>query len=169
MTIQDWGAVGELVGAIAVIISLVYLALQLRQNTKAMRTSAAWDAEVIWGKSNFEAAHNPESAILMSRGSSENASESDFSETEIAQLYLLVRGCFQVTQAQWWLWKGGSLPDEVWEMRKTWAANFIQAPVVNSIWQGELKQFILTDEFVQDILSATPEGKLSYSPISTSE
>ena len=34
MTIQDWGAIGEIVGAIAVVASLVYLAIQIRQNTQ---------------------------------------------------------------------------------------------------------------------------------------
>jgi hypothetical protein len=34
MTIQDWGAIGELVAAVAVVISLAYLAVQIRQNTR---------------------------------------------------------------------------------------------------------------------------------------
>lgn len=33
MTIQDWGALGEIIGAVAVVASLVYLAVQIRQNT----------------------------------------------------------------------------------------------------------------------------------------
>ena len=33
------GAVGELIGAIAVVITLVYLAIQIRQNTKTVRAS----------------------------------------------------------------------------------------------------------------------------------
>ena len=37
MTIQDWGAVSEIVGAIAVIITLIYLAVQIRQNTSQIR------------------------------------------------------------------------------------------------------------------------------------
>lgn len=32
-TIQDLGAVGEFVGAIGVVITLIYLAYQIRQNT----------------------------------------------------------------------------------------------------------------------------------------
>ena len=36
MTIQDWGAIGEIVGAIAVVVTLIYLAKQIRQNTHAM-------------------------------------------------------------------------------------------------------------------------------------
>ena len=39
MTLQDLGNLGELIGAIAVVISLVYLAIQIRQNTKTLRTS----------------------------------------------------------------------------------------------------------------------------------
>ncbi len=34
MTIQDWGAIGEIVGGVGVIVTLIYLAAQIRQNTK---------------------------------------------------------------------------------------------------------------------------------------
>jgi hypothetical protein len=34
------GAVGETVGALAVLVTLVYLAVQIRQNTKAVRAAA---------------------------------------------------------------------------------------------------------------------------------
>ncbi len=36
MTIQDLGALGELLGAVAVLVTLVYLAFQTRQNTMAI-------------------------------------------------------------------------------------------------------------------------------------
>ena len=43
MTLQDLGNAGELLGAIAVLASLIYLGLQIRQNTTTVRagTSAA--------------------------------------------------------------------------------------------------------------------------------
>jgi len=34
MTIQDLGAIGDLVGGVAVLATLVYLAMQIKQNTK---------------------------------------------------------------------------------------------------------------------------------------
>jgi hypothetical protein len=37
MTIAELGALGELVGAIGVIASLIYLSVQVRQNTRAMK------------------------------------------------------------------------------------------------------------------------------------
>ncbi len=42
MTIQDLGALGELLGSVAVLVTLIYLALQTRQNTMAI--SAQLDA-----------------------------------------------------------------------------------------------------------------------------
>ena len=36
MTVMELGALGEFVGAIAVVATLVYLAVQIRQNTRAM-------------------------------------------------------------------------------------------------------------------------------------
>lgn len=40
MTIQDWGSVGELVGAVATVATLLYLAVQIRTNTLALRADA---------------------------------------------------------------------------------------------------------------------------------
>jgi hypothetical protein len=39
MTIQDWGAVGEIVGAAGVIASLLYLAIQIRQSSRTARNA----------------------------------------------------------------------------------------------------------------------------------
>ena len=33
MTIQDLGAVGEFIGGVAVLVTLIYLAVQIKQNT----------------------------------------------------------------------------------------------------------------------------------------
>jgi hypothetical protein len=39
ITIQDLGSLGELIAAIATVATLIYLAVQLRQNTRAQRSS----------------------------------------------------------------------------------------------------------------------------------
>ncbi len=40
MTLQDLGNIGEFLGAVGVIVSLVYLAIQIRRNTRVVRSSA---------------------------------------------------------------------------------------------------------------------------------
>jgi len=39
ITLQDLGNLGEILGAVGVIVSLLYLAIQIRQNTRSLRAS----------------------------------------------------------------------------------------------------------------------------------
>ncbi len=39
MTLQEWGALGELIGGIGIIVSLIYVGAQISQNTKITRVS----------------------------------------------------------------------------------------------------------------------------------
>ena len=41
MTLQDWGALGELIGGVAIIVSLIYVGLQVRQSTHATRAATS--------------------------------------------------------------------------------------------------------------------------------
>ena len=38
MSIQDWGAIGEVVSAIGVVLTLIYLTTQIRQNTRQLQS-----------------------------------------------------------------------------------------------------------------------------------
>ena len=51
LTIQDLGALGELLGSVAVLATLVYLALQTRQNTMAI--AAQLDAAALGASQNM--------------------------------------------------------------------------------------------------------------------
>ena len=165
MSIQDWGAIGEILGGIAVVISLVYLAVQLRMNTKILKANAAWDSEIAFSNANLAIARDPLFALLMNKASRVDLKPEDFTETETAQLYFIVRAALQIAQAQWWLWRSGNLPDELWDYRRRWARLFVDAPVLNPIWQAELEQHIFSEDFVQDILTAEHHGELSVSPL----
>jgi hypothetical protein len=41
VTIQDYGAIGEIVGAVATVAALLYLTFQARQNSQLLRGSMA--------------------------------------------------------------------------------------------------------------------------------
>jgi hypothetical protein len=44
VTLQDLGSIGEFIAAIATVVTLVYLAIQIRQNTRSVRTAAFQEA-----------------------------------------------------------------------------------------------------------------------------
>ncbi len=75
MSIQDWAAIAEIVGAVAVVASLIYLAVQIRQNTNGLSMSlraselAAFERNVETGNRIREAfILNPEVTELYMRG-----------------------------------------------------------------------------------------------------
>ena len=62
MNLEDLGNLGEFLAAIGVIVSLIYLALQIRQNTKSVRASTSREtARDIAGLSEM-VARDPEPA-----------------------------------------------------------------------------------------------------------
>ena len=66
MTIQDWGAVGEILGGLAVVASLVYLALQIRQNTRQISHSIE-TARVSALSQNIQAANHMRDLLIRDR------------------------------------------------------------------------------------------------------
>jgi hypothetical protein len=70
MTIQDWGAVGEIIGAFGVIASLVYLAVQIRQNTQQISHSIE-AARVASLERNIQSANRMRELLIVDRGLAE--------------------------------------------------------------------------------------------------
>jgi hypothetical protein len=46
MKLSDWASVAEIIGAVAVVVSLIYVGYQVNDNTSAIRSAAANDASV---------------------------------------------------------------------------------------------------------------------------
>ncbi len=53
-------AIGEIIGAAAVVVSLVYLAVQVRQNTKASKAATVQDMTNKWVQINLWSAESPD-------------------------------------------------------------------------------------------------------------
>jgi hypothetical protein len=95
MTIQDWGAIGEAVGGIAVLFTLVYLALQLRRTTRvAHRQTYSAGAEAI-SRFSFELAQNPQLNSVYRRALKDpNALKSD----ELIQAHAILDSYFSLME-----------------------------------------------------------------------
>ena len=85
------GAVGEISGALAVVASLLYLAIQTKANAKAMRINAVWDAETAFAQVNYDHAHDPALVDILSRALMADAKSEDFTGTELGQIHMMLR------------------------------------------------------------------------------
>ena len=68
MTLMEWGALGELIGGIAIVVSLIYVGLQIKQNTNALKLSTAHDAMADMADLNLLPAQHTEFAGIFFRG-----------------------------------------------------------------------------------------------------
>ena len=67
LTIQDLGSLGEFLGSIAVLVTLVYLAAQIRQNSEFVKAATYHSTMRARNEFNFAIATTPELSALMLR------------------------------------------------------------------------------------------------------
>ncbi len=150
MTFEQLGNLGEALGGIAVIVSLLALVYQIRQNTIAIRAQTARDSEAVWSQINISAASDPDRAALATR-IGVDSQISDFNETERYRLHMWTRGIFQQIQSDYFLWKAGILQDDLFERRMRWWRSYVRTPVVKEVFELEVKQEQLDPKFIEMI------------------
>ena len=68
MTFQDWGAIGELVGGVAVIATFVYLAIQIREYRLGMNSATFHATMQGFNQINVMLGADPTLAEVLDRG-----------------------------------------------------------------------------------------------------
>ena len=68
MTMLEWGALGELIGGIDIIVSLIYVALQIKQNTDTLKLSTIHNTAEDLADIYLVPAQNNELADIFFRG-----------------------------------------------------------------------------------------------------
>ena len=118
-------AIGQLIGAIAVLITLIYLAIQMKQNTSAVATSTYESTMTGFNDINIVVASTPELASIINRGCMNN---DELTEIETVQFNFILR-CYA---NQWWklykLYDRGSLGKSEWSIFAKEAAQFLEQP-----------------------------------------
>ena len=105
------GAIGGVVGAIAVVATLIYLAAQIRQNTKAL-TTAIYES-IIGGFNDVISFHNSdaETSSLTRRGWLE---PNELNEEEIFRFNMLARYLANHLYKLFRLYQAGVFPEAEW-------------------------------------------------------
>jgi len=157
MTIQEMGAVGELIGGIAVVVTLIYLALQIRQNTHTQRRANYGDIASNLAATLQTAAPSPEMGELIIRG------HADIDSLEPAERYRfdIFLYCWLAPFERAFLdARDGEYPEELlipmrtaiagflrteggrvwWEQRKVWFSSFGQTTIEEILSDTALDQ-----------------------------
>lgn len=141
-------AIAEVVGALAVLITLVYLAIQTRDNVKVMRSRAIWDAQVSFVEVNEMLGDGGVIAEVMYKAISDPDS---LTEKELYQVHRFLRGWFQRMEAQFALYKAGILDSEVWELRLGYAQGMLDKSPFKEWWEMDKNNAMFTVDFIKSI------------------
>ena len=95
-------AIGEITGAAAVVVSIVYLSFQIKSNTRATMARASFDASHSWAQFNEQMTLAPDDVLaLISKTYEPGATIDDVSETEYMRMVILHRTIFQKLEGQY--------------------------------------------------------------------
>ena len=150
------GAIGEIVGAVAVVASLAYLANQIRTQNSESRSAAMHNISVGF-RDSISTFADPQLAIILSKAISE---DSELSEPELIQLYVGVTKIFRVWEEAYALYRRGRLEDDIWDSMMRQYSVIMGTPAFLRVW--EERRHVFGVDFQKFADSVEPKEKLAY-------
>ena len=124
------GAIGEVVGALGVIMTLGYLAIQIRQNSAVVRSATRQAISTTQAEVGYRLAENAE---LRSSALQFTNLESTVPETELAAHFYL-RALLRTYENQYHQYVDGTFDESLWAgYRNSMAQNFA-SPAIREFW-----------------------------------
>jgi hypothetical protein len=169
LTLEALAQLGEFIGAVAVVVSLAYLAYQVRQNTHSLRSE------------NYARAHDRVAAVQARLGDPSQArvfgravwDPGTLSPAERIQFAWALYEMFGAFEFMYHQAQAGALPPEVWER---WAATlgwWTSLPGVQAWWRSKPAPFSASfTRFVEDGLergTPDPEAALRWQEFLTGQ
>ena len=131
---MNWNAIGalsEILAAIGVVVSLVYLAMQIRMS-RAENRSASIDRLVeLWGTYVGALADNPQLAVIVAKGLH------DYGQLEVAeraQVSAHLSRIMRVSEAIFMHHRDGTIDAELWNGINSSLDDISNMPLVNQWW-----------------------------------
>ena len=121
------GAIGELLGAAAVLVTLVYLSIQIRQNSKMMKANSKQSISEATQQVMFKMLDEADIMHKVLNGG-------EFDGTDQTKAWLIVRAMFRGYEAQIYQYEVGLLEEAEWAALKRVILETTCYPGVIKMW-----------------------------------
>jgi hypothetical protein len=156
MSLEDLGNIGEFVAAVAVVVSLIYLAVQVRQGAASVRATMFVTSSTNQAEMASQVVQDPELARIYRVGQRDFESLTEDDQTRFVIFFAtLFRTYEQMFQQD----RMGLLDPEVWEGRREAMLRFLEQPGVRTVWRRRCHAF---SRSFRDLVDAA-EGELESS------
>src|SRR4030095_2776191 len=142
MRLNDLANLGQIIGAIAVVISLIYVALQIRQNTNAVRSATAQTVHEPFATWYGLVAADGELARIVANGLRDYGS---LSEQERVRFVAAFMSFLSYSQNAFLKWREGLLASPLWLGWELVIMNLVCAPGGKAFWKD--RAYMFGDEF----------------------
>ena len=159
---MNWSAVGaiaELLGALAVVFSLMYVAAQVKASTRQLRLEAARDLAVRISEISLAVASSREVGELLHRGGGDYRG---LDAVDQVRFRALMNSLFRGLEQQYHLRREGALNDEEWTAVERVILDFASLPGVQRYF-AERGQWY-TPGFLDIVWRGTPEEERPAAP-----
>jgi hypothetical protein len=155
MSIAELGSIGELVGAIATVATLAYLAIQIRGSTRAVRSASAQAVHESFATWYRMLATDGELTDLTTKGLRDYSS---LSESERGRFVSVAMAIVLCAQDAFIKWREGSLSPELWSGWEFVVMNLLLTPGGKGFWKerGYLFGAQFREHIENDIMKREP-------------
>ena len=138
MSLQDLGSIGEFVAAIATIVTLVYLALQIRQNSESVRMQAEIGVSEQIANWAGAVARDPRLSRIWDKAA---ATPDELDDEERSAFVWLVAELFFLYEGQWNLYRKGHISGTAWGAKVGALIGLISNPIIEKWWDNRTASF----------------------------
>ena len=143
MSLDDLGNVGEFLGALGVIASLIYLGIQIRQNTRSVRASTFHGAASRAADLTRAIAEGKELAHIYRRGMVGLDQLED--DDDVLRFMMLLSTMFRQFEDLFFQYRAGTISSESWDAWRYSLRLQISNPGFSPFW--DLRRLAFTESF----------------------
>lgn len=157
MSIQELGALGELIAAVATIATLVFLAVQIRNGNTAARTTAELELPQQFAEWHARASMQPDLQRIWDQAAVDFES---LGPEEVRKFRWLVAELFLVFESAYFAHRGGVLSQPSWSTKLDTIIGLLENPIILEWWDNRFTPF--SEEFRQHIDGARTQSEASW-------
>jgi hypothetical protein len=164
MNWEAMSAIAEWLGVILVVISLTYLAFQVRQNTSMVKAATELETGRQWSEFLSRMAHSADMADIWDKGLT---GANELTEREKRKFIWLVAEYFFLVETLYRQREFSYLSQESWFQHQRAAAGLLAHPLLDAWWESGVSPF--SPEFKATIEGARKDlgdSVWAYSPLS---
>jgi hypothetical protein len=143
LKLSDWANIAEVVGGVAVVISLIYVGIQINENTAEIRATNRQQLINRSGNATNNAARSPELAGALGKA----ARGLPLSPQELSQYQYFVRGMQYDVQEAYLLFREGRLDEEYWLTRAAIFQAYMDNESAQDVYRRDKELGVLHGDF----------------------